>query len=154
MDVLAALEASVLARAIRASVWLYPIANVLHVLGAMSFFAAVAAMDVKAMRTPVAADVRTFIRRVRPFAIAFFAVQAVSGVVLFLPEASHTGHNAAFLTKLGTNLLELVNVVALETALARLSPAGASSVGVGLTAAASLALWLAVAALGRLIAYF
>lgn len=152
-SLLAALEASAAAHSLRQSVWLYPLANVLHVLGAMGFFAAVAAMDVKALGRSPAAEVRTFVGRLRPFAIAFFLVQLVTGIMLFLPEATHIARNVVFLLKVGTILLAVLNVVLLETALAR-RPAAATPPGVRLAAAASIVLWLGVATLGRLIAYF
>lgn len=150
--VLAAIEASAIAQTMRRFVWLYPIANVLHVLGVMTFFAAVAAMDVKAIRAVSMAEARAFITRVRPVAITLLAVQTMTGVMLFLPEASHIAHNAAFQAKLATILLALFNVLVLDAALARPSPVAAPMVR--LAAIASLVLWLAVAALGRLIAYF
>lgn len=148
------IEASALAQTLRRSVWLYPVANVLHVLGVMAFFAAVAAMDVKAVRTPNAADLRWFIGQVRPVAILLLAVLVTTGLLLFLPEASHIAHNTAFLVKLAVIGLALLNVLALQSALGRAAPAAAVSGAVRLTAVASLVLWLTVAALGRLIAYF
>ncbi len=151
---LAAVEASVLAQTIRRSVWLYPLANVLHVLGVMGFFAVVAAMDVKAVRGRQTADVRAFIIRMRPLAIALLVAQIVTGVMLFLPEASHIAHNIAFQVKLAAILLALLNVVAFETAFRRTSLLAAPTAIVKFAAVASLVLWLAVAALGRLIAYF
>jgi hypothetical protein len=151
---LAAIEASAFAQAMRRSVWLYPIANVLHVLGVMSFFAAVAAMDVKAARGSSTAEVRAFVIRIRPLAITLLVMQTMTGIMLFLPEASHIAHNAAFQAKLATILLALLNVLALEAALGQTSPVAAPPAAVRLSAIASLALWLAVAALGRLIAYF
>jgi hypothetical protein len=65
-EVLIALEGSELARTMRSSTFLFPLANVLHVLGAMVFFAAVAAMDVRAFRSRSLDEFRAFIRRVRP----------------------------------------------------------------------------------------
>jgi heme A synthase len=153
-EALAAIEASPVAQTMRRSVWLYPIANVLHVLGVMTFFTAVAAMDVKALRGSSAADVCAFILRIRPLAITLLVVQGITGIMLFLPEASHIAHNVAFQAKVATILLALLNVLALEAALGRPSPVAAPSASVRLAAVTSLALWLAVAALGRLIAYF
>ena len=151
---LAAIEASAFAQTIRRSIWLYPVANVLHVLGVMSFFAAVAAMDVKAVRGSSTAAVRAFITRIRPLAITLLVVQSMTGIMLFLPEASHIAHNPAFQAKLATILLALLNVLALEIALGRASLVAAPPVAIRLAAVTSLALWLAVAAFGRLIAYF
>jgi hypothetical protein len=148
------IEVSALAQTLRRSVWLYPAANVLHVLGVMTFFAAVAAMDVKALRSSNAADLRGFIGRIRPFAILLLALLVTTGLLLFLPEASHIAHNTVFQAKLAVIGLALLNVLALQKALGGASPAAAIPGSVRLTALASLVLWLAVAALGRLIAYF
>jgi hypothetical protein len=151
---LAAIEASAFAQTMRRSVWLYPAANVVHVLGLMIFFAAVAAMDVRAIRGRRIADVRSFVQRVRPVAITLLVAQVITGVMLFLPEATHIAHNVAFQVKLGAIGLALLNVMAFEGVLGRASGAAAVPVAVKLVAVASLVLWLTVAALGRLIAYF
>jgi hypothetical protein len=151
---LEAIEASAAAQTMRRSVWLYPVANVVHVLGVMIFFAAVAAMDVKAIRAKHLTDVRAFIRRVRPVAVAVLLAQVATGIMLFLPEATHIAHNGAFQLKLGVILVALINVGAFETMMGRALPDGKPPVAIKLVAVASLALWLTVAALGRLIAYF
>jgi hypothetical protein len=148
------IEASALAHTLRRSVWLYPAANVLHVLGVMTFFAAVAAMDVKALRSSNVLGLREFIGRVRPVAIVLLAILVTTGLLLFLSEASHIAHNAAFQGKLAVIGLALLNVLALQTALRRAAPAASVPGSVRLTAVASLVGWLTVATLGRLIAYF
>lgn len=138
----------------RSSVWLYPVANVVHVLGVMIFFAAVAAMDVKAIRATHLADVRAFVRRVRPVAVGVLLAQVATGIMLFLPEATHIAQNGAFQLKLAIIPIGLLNVLAFEAMISRAAPEGAPPVSIKLVAVASLALWLTVAALGRLIAYF
>jgi hypothetical protein len=151
-EALIALEGSELARTMRTSTFLFPLANVLHVLGAMAFFAAVAAMDVKAFRSRSLDEFRAFIRRLRPVAIAGFVLQVVTGVLLLAPEASHIGHNPAFRVKVAAILLGLLNVALLEAA-ARGARPGLSG-AVRFSAALSAVLWLGTAAAGRLIAYF
>ena len=148
------LEASALSQTLRRSVWLYPVVNVSHVLGLMAFFAAVAAMDVKALRSSNPAELRGFIDRLRPVAIVLLAVLVITGLLLFLPEASHIAHNTVFQAKLAVIGLALLNVLVLQKALGGAAPAAAIPGSVRLTALASLVLWLAVATLGRLIAYF
>lgn len=150
---LTAIEASALAHTLRRSVWLYPLANVLHVLGLMAFFASVVAMDMKAVRGSNVAEVRAFITRLRPLAIVLLVGQAVTGIMLFLPEASHIAQNPAFQIKLGMILLALFNVLAFEIMLSRIPTTSSSNAGLKLVAVISLALWLMIAALGRLIAY-
>jgi hypothetical protein len=152
MDVvLAGLQDSAFAQAMRSSVFLYPLANVLHVLGALTFFAAVAAMDFRVLGGSGVAGARAFITRVRPVAVAAFAVQLATGLMLFAPEATHIGHNPLFQLKLVAILIGLANVLVLEFAIRR---ADAISATVKASAVASLGLWLGVATAGRLIAYF
>jgi hypothetical protein len=148
---LAALQASALADAMRNSVFLYPLANVLHVLGALGFFAAAAAMDVRLLSHSSLPGTRAFITRIRPVAIAGLVVQLVTGLMLLAPEASHIGHNPAFQLKLVAIFLGLLNVVLLEIVTRRAEIVTAAS---RLSAVASLGVWLATAAAGRLIAYF
>lgn len=149
---LVALQGSGFAAIMRGSIFLYPVANVVHVLAALTFFAAVAAMDIKVLKAVSVADARAFIDRVRPIALAAFAVQAGSGLMLLAPEAIHIWHNPVFKLKVVAIGIGLANVVLLEillrrdaTMLSRLAKA---------SAVASLVAWLSTATLGRLIAYF
>jgi hypothetical protein len=146
-NVLALIEASDLAGAIRRSLWLYPTINVLHVLGVMVLFAAVAAMDVRILRNGTA-GARAFVGRIRPWAIGALVLQVATGFLLFVPEATHIGGNTVLQIKLGVIVVALLNVVGLEFAL-KGDAATAKAAAV-----ASLVLWLLVATLGRLIAYF
>jgi hypothetical protein len=151
---LATLGASPLAAAMRTSLFLYPLANVIHVLAALSFFAAVAAMDVKLLRAGSIGEARAFIGRVRPYAAIALIVQIASGVLLFAPEATHIWHNPVFLLKLVLVAIALANVVVLEVLIRRGGGEAARTGAAKSSAVVSLGLWLSVAAAGRLIAYF
>jgi hypothetical protein len=137
-----ALQESGFGDLVRQSPLLYPAANILHVLAVMGFFALVAAMDMAILRAR--AEV---IPVLRPYAVLLLLLVAGTGFVLFTPEAVAVAGNPAFQAKLVLILLALANVIANHWALRR---------GEGLarlTAGLSLLAWLAVAALGRLIAY-
>jgi hypothetical protein len=142
-----ALQESGFGALVRRSPLLYPAANVLHVLGVMGFFAVVAVMDLSLLRALGPAPPARIIGAFRPFAVGLFLLVAVTGLVLFVPEAVAIAANPAFLAKLVLVLLGLANVALLEWALRRreglVRPA----------AALSLLAWIGVAALGRLIAY-
>ena len=152
MSLPAVLEASTLGDAIRSSVGLYPTINVLHVLGVIVLFAIVAAMDVRILRSD-ASGARTFIARWRPWAGAALALMVATGFLLFVPEATHIGGNPVFRIKLAAIALAIFNIVVLELMFrhhgTKTIPDAAK-----VAAVVSLVLWLAVAALGRLIAYF
>ncbi|RAI46047.1 DUF6644 family protein [Rhodoplanes roseus] len=147
---LAALEASGLAAQVRGSSVLYPAANVIHVVAVLVFFAAVAAMDLRILRVLRGPPPARVVARLRPVAIAMLVLIAASGALLFLPEATRMGPNPAFLAKLAVIGLAMANLAANDWALRHGAERSALA---RTTAAASLALWLGVAALGRLIAY-
>lgn len=133
----------------RNSVVLYPIANVAHVVAVVTFFATVAAMDLGFLGVIPTAP-RRLVARLRPAAIAAFALVAATGAMLFLPDAVKIGSNTAFLFKLAAIGLALSNVALNEWVLRR---RGESSLLARGTAGLSLAIWLVVCALGRAIAY-
>jgi hypothetical protein len=138
-----ALQESGFGDLVRQSPLLYPAANILHVLAVMGFFALVAAMDMAIL----GARGRQAVAQLRPYAALLLLLVAATGFVLFTPEAVAVAGNPAFQAKLVLILLALANVIANDWALRR---------GEGLarlTAGLSLLAWLAVAALGRLIAY-
>lgn len=155
---LQALEASGAGTAIRQSVWLYPVANVGHVLAVLVFAGAVAAMDVRLLGGFRGSDVREVLRRARRVSLGAFAAIAVIGSMLFLAEASHLALNPIFQTKLLLIALALLNVLVFELVfgqrLAGLAPGMPMPAAVRASAFLSLATWLAVAACGRSIAYF
>jgi hypothetical protein len=151
---LLAAESSPLAAAMRTSLFLYPLANVIHVLAALTLFAAVAAMDVKLLRASSIGDARAFIARVRPWAALALVVQIASGVLLFAPEATHIWMNPVFRVKLILIAIALVNVIAVEVMIRRGGGEDAPTGAARGSAVVSLGLWLSVAAAGRLIAYF
>jgi hypothetical protein len=134
---------------VRNSVILYPAANVLHVLGVMSFFGLVATMDL-ALLGVGERPAKQVIGRLRPFAVALLLLIAATGSVLFVAEAVAIAANPLFQLKIILLGLALANVIVNEWAL-RTRGDGASLVR--LSAGASLLAWLGVAALGRLIAY-
>lgn len=150
---LAAAESSPLAAAMRTSLFLYPLANVVHVLAALAFFAAVAAMDVKLLRSSSLGEARAFIAGIRPWAAIALVVQISSGVLLFVPEATHIWMNPVFRVKLILIAIALANVLVVEVLIRRGEGETGSSAARG-SALVSLGLWLTVAAAGRLIAYF
>jgi hypothetical protein len=134
---------------IRNSVFFYPAANILHVLGVMSFFGLVATMDL-ALLGVGERPARQVIARLRPYAVALLVLIAATGSVLFVAEAVAIAANPVFQLKVVLILLALANVAGNELVL---RSRGDGSRLTRLTAVVSLAAWLGVATLGRLIAY-
>jgi len=153
-----AIEGSAFAAAVRQSPYAYMAANVAHILSLMVFFGAVAVMDLRLAGFFQATWPGSLLRRARVVAILGFLGLIGSGAVLFAAEASHIVMNGMFQFKAALIGLGLINIVWYEYVVADTVkdvlphtplPGGARLIGV-----TSLAIWLAVAACGRLIAYF
>ena len=91
-------------------------------------------------------------RAVTPIALFGFAVMVISGAVLFVADARALAGSNLFLAKL--MLIGLAGANALAFRLGRHELTRPAKTSMRLMAAASLALWLGVVILGRLIAYF
>lgn len=155
--ILQALEASGAGVAIRQSVWIYPAANIAHVLALAGFAGAIAVLDLTILGVVRVADRAATVQGARRAAIAILAALLLTGSVLFIAEASHVSLNPVMQAKAGLIALALINAVAvaspLATALAQTPPEQPLPARIRLAAAGSVALWLAVAGCGRLIAH-
>ena len=153
-----ALEQSGFAAAIRQSPWLYPAANVGHILALFCFAGAIAVMDLRLIGAFAASPPAAFIARARLFAVIAFVALAATGFMLFAAEASHLATNPVFQIKLALIAAGLANILIFELGAKRMLagiPAGAAMpLGARAAGIASFAIWLAVAACGRSIAYF
>ena len=153
-----ALEQSSFAAAIRQSLWLYPAANVGHIVALTFFAGAVAVMDVRLLGGLAATSPACLLARARSFAVAALAGMAVTGSVLFSAEASHIALNPAFQLKAALVAAGLINVAIYEfwakRTVERLAPGASMPVRAKVAGILSLGIWVAVAACGRSIAYF
>jgi hypothetical protein len=151
-----ALEQSGLGEAMRTSSFLYPLANVLHILGLAAFAGAISIMDARLLGAFAQLPLKPFISRWRKAAIAAFLVQVVSGFLLFSAEASAIVENPVFRLKVLLIVVGLANVAVFEMVtkpgLAR--PDGQPPLAAKVSGTVSLLAWFSVAAAGRLIAYF
>jgi hypothetical protein len=153
-----ALEQSGFAAAVRQSRWLYPFANVGHILSLVAFASAVAVMDLRLLGAFAATAPGRVLARARIAAIAAFCGLAVTGSMLFSAEASHLVGNPVLRLKFLLVATGLVNVLIYEIVARRavetLPPGAPLPRSAGAAGALSLVIWIAVAACGRSIAYF
>jgi hypothetical protein len=156
--IFAALEQSGLGAAIRQSTWLFPVANVGHIIALAVFAGAIAIMDVRLLGGLAATAPARLLMRARSVAIAAFVLLAATGFLLFTAEASHLALNPVFQIKVALIGLGLANLAVFEfgvkRSVAKLSPGVAMPAGAKLAGMMSLAIWITVAACGRTIAYF
>jgi hypothetical protein len=157
-QVLIALEQSGLGAAIRESAWAYPAANVAHIMALTLFAGAVAVMDLRLLGAFSASPAAAVVRPARAVAMLGLVLMAASGLVLFTAEASHVAMNPVFQLKAGLIALGILNAIVIAgPAIAKMRGAGphaAVPARARFAAGLSLAIWAAVAASGRLIAYF
>ncbi len=150
-EALAALEASALARAARGLTWLYPLANLVHVLGSALLVGAIAVFDIAVLRG------RTGEAAVARIAIAVATVglllQIPSGIVLLSAEATAVGVNPAFLLKMALIAIGLVNVAYVHVRFGALLAANELPTAATIPAVVSLACWIVALLAGRAIAY-
>ncbi len=153
-----ALEESAFAAAVRQSMFLYPLANVGHILALVCFAAAIAVMDLRLFGALAATAPAKLIARSRRFAIAGLCGLVATGSILFSAEASHVVLNPVFRLKMALVAAGLINVAVYEFAAKRsveaLPPGAAMPTRARVTGFLSFGIWLLVAACGRSIAYF
>ncbi len=152
-ELLAAYEASALGHAARNMVWLYPLANLVHVLGAALLVGSIAVFDILVLRRKYSVAAAAGSVAI-PLAATGLAMQAASGLVLFSAEATTIAGNPAFLFKMALLVVGLINVVAFHAAqrVAGLAETGDRPT-VRLHAMLSLGVWILILLAGRAIAY-
>lgn len=150
-----ALEASAPGVLMRGSARAYPAANLAHLLGLVLLLGSALLMDLRLAglfrRLPADALARILLRA----AVCGLLILVASGMLMFAADAGALAKSALFRWKVALIALALLNIAAFhklwgtgfEDWDAR-APAAARLMAVG-----SVTLWLAVAALGRLIAY-
>jgi hypothetical protein len=156
---LAGLEATVLASALRGSVWAYPLVNAAHLLGVALLVGAIVPLDLRLLGLWQSVPLPPLWRVLTRTAAAGLGLGVVFGTLLFITRATEYAASGLFIAKMmivgtGTaNALILHRWVPGEPPRTQPSidaPAG----GVRLAGGVSLAVWLTALTLGRLIGYF
>ena len=106
---LAAIEHSTWGMTARSSPWLYPLANLSHVLGAALLVGAITVYDLAVISRTI-----TFSQGWLAIAVAVlgFVLIVAGGSVLFAAEATALGKNPVFILKMAIVAVALVNVFA------------------------------------------
>jgi hypothetical protein len=150
------LEQSAFAQMIRESLFLYPLANLLHVLAIATLLGSIAVFDLRVLGLGRGVAIGALAKLALPVAASALCVAVPTGLVMFIAEAPAYLRNPVFLTKIGLIALAAINIVMFHRGpfrriegFDRHVPTSARA-----GAAVSLGLWLAVVAAGRLIAYY
>lgn len=149
------IEGTAVAAAVRRSLWLYPLASVLHLLGLGLLLGAILTLDLRLLGLARTIPARALARLLVPLAALGVAVQVPIGAVMRLADAAALLGHPLVLGELLLVVLALANVALVHRAagpgLAALD--GPIPAGVRRGALVSLLAWPTVAVLGRAIAY-
>ena len=149
-----ALENSAIGAAIRDSLWLFPVVEVFHLIGLAIIGGAILVVDFRLLglglrNHPVA----RLARDVQPWVVGSLVLMILSGVPLFLSEATKCYYSFAFWTKMSALILAVIFTFTIRRSVS-FAPDGRFSAAsyrvVGLT---SIALWSTVGWGGRWIGF-
>lgn len=124
----------------------YPIANLLHLLGLVMLVGSIGIVDLRVLGAFQRLPKAELARALTPVAAAGLAVMLPSGFVLFAADAGSLVGSPVLGWKLVAIGLGLINIMVVRWR-------GGEGVPGRLQAAVSLGLWLTVGTLGRMIAY-
>ena len=154
-NLLLSIETSALGQLVRNSIWLFPMAEILHFMGLSLLIGSLLVVDFRllgyARNFPVAA-----VYRFLPLALAGFSINLVTGTLFFCSDPFQYYFNVAFRLKMLCILLAGLN--ALYFAIAVHDKAAGSSArdatpAIKAVSALSFMFWLCVIVLGRFIPY-
>ena len=152
-----AIEMSALGVAMRQSLWLYPIVEIVHLTGIALLVGSIAMLDLRLLGISNSLPVRRLASHILPFTAASFLLIVPSGLAMFVAHASDFLQSEVFILKICLILAAGVNAAVFHAGVFR----GAADWDVNrkpppvarLCAALSLLLWISVIACGRLLAY-
>jgi hypothetical protein len=161
MDITAflkSIETSGLATRIRDGLWLFPLIESTHVIGLSLVFGTILVIDLRLLG--IASTQRPFLRLasdILKWTWAAFALTALTGTLMFITNARVYYHNFYFRTKMLMLVLSGVNMLIFELTAGRTihrwdkdpsAPRAGKAV-----AALSLAMWIGIIIMGRLIGF-
>jgi len=151
------LETTGLAVAMRQWLWLYPIVEILHIIGLAVLVGAAALFDLRLLGVSRTLSVTALGSHLLPWARASLLLIVPSGLMMFTAHATEMASNPAFQLKLVLLAAAALNAAAFHLRTFRTVAAWDHGVsapsGARVAAILSLLLWSGVITCGRLLAY-
>ena len=148
------LEASRVGETIRASLWLFPAIECVHLLGLVVLGGSVLVVDMRLLGWGLRDQpVREIGREAERWMKAGIVLMLSSGIPLFLSESVKCYYSQAFWVKILTLAPAIVFALTVRRWVVRADEGRVGRVGRGLAALGSLGLWFTVAAAGRWIGF-
>ena len=155
--ILAWLEATHVARTMRGSIWIYPVVEIVHIVGFVVLVGSVAMFDLRVLGFARALPLKALGRHLLPWSVAVLALVVPAGAMMFSAHPHDFAGNPVFRLKLLLIGLAGLNALLFHKGVYRSAAAwdagGTAPPLARLQALASLALWIAVISCGRLLAY-
>lgn len=143
---------------VRQSLWLFPIIETVHLLGMAALVGTVTAFDLRLLGWALrGARVSELARRLIPWAWTGFAVQVITGGMLFSSEATKMYANPAFRVKMLLICIAGIHALVFHFAVNRNGAAWDNSrrlpIGAKVAGAISILIWAGVVTAGRFIGF-
>jgi len=155
---LAWLETTAAATAMRQSLWLYPIVEILHIIGFVVLVGSAAMFDLRLLGRSRQLPVTGMERHLLPWARASVLLIVPTGGLMFVAHATEFAGNPAFRLKLILLVAAALNAAAFHLRpfrqVAEWDHGARAPLAARFAAGVSLMLWTGVIACGRLLAYF
>ncbi len=148
---LQALQSADPVAALRASRWVYPVVNAMHIIGIALLFGAIVPLDLRLLGLWRSLPVASIARVAVPVSTAGLVLALTAGGLLFSVSAVKYAAMPLFLTKMGLLLVAIAN--ALYLVLSGAFETDTSDSKVRFAATLSMVLWLSIILCGRMIAY-
>jgi hypothetical protein len=152
-----AIEGLAIAQAMRDSPWLYPAAEIAHILGFTILVGATVMFDLRVLGLSKDISVRALSRHLLPWSLASLFVIVPTGLVMFAAHADDFLDNGAFKLKMALLFAAGMNAAMFRTGPYQTVKSWDTNATAPLLARASvalsIALWIGVISCGRLIAY-
>ncbi len=157
MSTMGLIEGSALAVAMRQSLWLYPIVEIVHLTGIALLVGSIAMLDLRLLGLSNSVPVRRLASHILPWTAASFLLIVPSGLAMFVAHAGDFIASPVFVLKICLILTAGVNAAVFRAGVFRSAADWDVNrkppVAARLSAALSLLLWVSVIACGRLLAY-
>ncbi|WLH10446.1 hypothetical protein PSH58_16220 [Pseudomonas hefeiensis] len=151
------LEGSSLAVAMRGELWLYPLVEVVHIIGFSLLVGAVVMFDLRVLGVSKDIAVTALARHLLPWALAALLLIVPAGLMMFSAHPHDFAGNGVFILKLCLIATAGLNALVFHLGIYRtVSQWNTASAAPGLAkaqAVLSVAVWFAVVLCGRLLAY-
>ncbi len=157
-DLFAWLEDTSLAAFIRQSMWLYPILEIIHIIGITVLVGAALMFDLSLLGSAKQLRLSGLAQHLLPWSQRGLVLILPSGILLFITNSKTLGVDPTFWLKMILLLIAAINVLVFHRLIFRkgnfsnpdIDPVPVSA---KISAVISIAVWLGIIACGRLLAY-